>query len=957
MLVALLIASATADADYDSIQAITASPFAGSGQPASAHSRYLGTSGYKAMVDASVPADSAEGFSPGLRGSLAAGEAVELILEFKDTSGMAAQTYSGANSISLARPLKSQVFARVALRGVEEVHDYAHLPMSLVRVRSFDAVETLRRDEGVAAVYENIVLHRMLNQSLPLIDQPAAIAAGATGKGATVAVLDSGVDYQNPTFGSCASPGPSCSVVYAEDFAAEDGMRDDDGHGTNVAGIVLGVAPEAKIAALDVFDHANASASDIIAAIDWTISNQAAYNIVAMNLSLGAGGYFGPCTDSVFATPLGSARAAGILPVAASGNDGYTDALSAPACVPSAVSVGAVYDANVGGIDAGICTDPTTAADKPTCFSNSASFLDLLAPGAMIEAAGLVKGGTSQASPHVAGAVAAIRSLCPDVTPAQAASALATTGVKIKDQRNGLTFPRIDVGDALQSLRTDGGGCIVAADPDLVISSFGLSSSRVNAGSKFQISSAVANSGGAASAATTLRYGVWVPEAEQWQLVCEGSVQALASGAQVGQSCELTAPSATSKYYFLACVDAVAGEADSTNNCSTVQSLAVLGATAADFVVTEVSAGASAKAGEKLFVSTTIRNQGNTRSDSAWVAFMYSVDNTISVVGDVYSGWGCETSELKPGEGVVCSGEIPVLDDLPPGSYFVGIYADPGDLVVETNESNNTRAALGSTQIEPSANARLLSVSKAGTGSGSVSSTNLVGIACGGDCSQFYPLNSDVTLKATPLTGSTFGGWGGACAGTQSICDLTMDGAKTVTASFTRIATSPNPVTRSYAGTDCGAFINSQADKLERQQARIYNPASNPQSLWVICPLAAPVPVGGGHEGAAPGDWSYIDGRVNIFWNTGAVNGSRVDCAIRQYGFDNTHLPGVSQAGVLSVTTLASVFSAAAGPPYVDGVDFALSSPQGGFNYMTASCLLPPGAGVNAIEVEFGEAP
>jgi hypothetical protein len=174
-----------------------------------------------------------------------------------------------------------------------------------------------------------------------------------------------------------------------------------------------------------------------------------------------------------------------------------------------------------------------------------------------------------------------------------------------------------------------------------------------------------------------------------------------------------------------------------------------------------------------------------------------------------------------------------------------------------------------------------------------------------------------------------------------------MNGSKSVTASFAAPVTPASGVTHSYTGTDCGAFINSQADKLERQQARIYNPASNPQSLWVICPLAAPVAAGGSHSGAVPGAWDFIDGRVSIFWNTGAANGSRVDCAIRQYGFDNTHLPGVSQAGVLSVTTLASTFSAAAAP-YVDGVDFALPSPQGGFNYMTASCLLRRGRGSTA---------
>jgi len=259
-----------------------------------------------------------------------------------------------------------------------------------------------------------------------------------------------------------------------------------------------------------------------------------------------------------------------------------------------------------------------------------------------------------------------------------------------------------------------------------------------------------------------------------------------------------------------------------------------------------------------------------------------------------------------------------------------------------------------------------LNVTIQGQGQGLVQTTSapgtppvvvVPGISCGTDCVEEYSDGEQVYLRATALGDSTFSSWGGACAGTQSTCNLTMNGSKSVTASFVAPVNPASGVTYSYTGTDCGAFINAQADKLERQQARIYNPVSNPRSLWVICPLAAPIAAGGSHSGAVPGAWSFIDGRVSVFWNTGAADGSRVDCAIRQYGFDNTHLPGVSQAGVLSVTTLASMYFAAAGPPYVEGVDFALPSPQGGFNYMTASCLLPPGAGINGIEVEFGAAP
>lgn len=75
-----------------------------------------------------------------------------------------------------------------------------------------------------------------------------------------------------------------------------------------------------------------------------------------------------------------------------------------------------------------------------------------------------------------------------------------------------------------------------------------------------------------------------------------------------------------------------------------------------------------------------------------------------------------------------------------------------------------------------------LTVAKAGTGSGTVSG---LGIACGTDCAETLSQGSTVTLSATPAGGSTFAGWSGACTNLVGSCTVTMDAAKTVTASFT----------------------------------------------------------------------------------------------------------------------------------------------------------------------------
>lgn len=346
---------------------------------------------------------------------------------------------------------KARLIAAVPPDEGEIEADWDQLPLVQVRAATADSAMAMLGDDGVAAAYE--IEHYQLGdaESFPLIGQPAAAAAGRLGAGTSVAVLDTGTDYSRTDFGSCTAPGApaSCRVAFARDFATEDSARDANGHGTNVAGIVAGVAPGAKLLALDVFNGDGASSTDIISAINWSIANRQAYNIAAMNLSLGGGSASAPCTSDAIGVALAAARTAGIAPVVASGNNGFTSAISSPACAPAAISVGAVYDANVGGLSYGACKDATTAADQITCFSNSASFLTVLAPGALITAAGYTMAGTSQATPHVAGALAVLRAAFPSETVDQLVTRLTSTGKKIRDARNSVTTPRIDLPAAL----------------------------------------------------------------------------------------------------------------------------------------------------------------------------------------------------------------------------------------------------------------------------------------------------------------------------------------------------------------------------------------------------------------------------------------------------------------------------------------------------------------------------
>jgi hypothetical protein len=133
--------------------------------------------------------------------------------------------------------------------------------------------------------------------------------------------------------------------------------------------------------------------------------------------------------------------------------------MAAPACVANTISVGAVYDSDIGPSTFG-CTDSTTAADKITCFTNSDASTDLVAPGAPTTSTGLGSGistyiGTSQASPLAAACAADLLQAHPELTPTEIERALKTSPTWVTDPKNGLSFPRLDCKAALVSLEAD----------------------------------------------------------------------------------------------------------------------------------------------------------------------------------------------------------------------------------------------------------------------------------------------------------------------------------------------------------------------------------------------------------------------------------------------------------------------------------------------------------------------
>ncbi|NYH41655.1 subtilisin family serine protease [Micromonospora jinlongensis] len=264
-----------------------------------------------------------------------------------------------------------------------------------------------------------------LDRNLGQIAAPDAWKAGYTGRGTTVAVLDTGADFTHPDLVG--------RVADRADFTADGGDAvDHNGHGTHVASTIAGtgaaangqrrgVAPDAKLVIGKVLDdHGSGADSGIIAGMEW-----AATRADVINMSLG-GSDPDDGNDPLSLAVDGLSRSTGALFVIAAGNSG--GAISSPGSAASALTVGAV-DRNDKLAD--------FSSRGPLVTSNVAK-PELVAPGVDIVAARAAGtnlqdpidryyeaiSGTSMASPHVAGAAALLAQRHPDWTGAQLKAAL-----------------------------------------------------------------------------------------------------------------------------------------------------------------------------------------------------------------------------------------------------------------------------------------------------------------------------------------------------------------------------------------------------------------------------------------------------------------------------------------------------------------------------------------------------
>ncbi len=397
-------------------------------------------------------------------------------------------------------------------------HSEVNLTNRFTYVFGFSAEVTLQGlkdlmdDEDVLSIEKDEILHTNLAQGIPLMN--ASIPRSSyNGSGLSVAICDTGIDYTHPKLGGGGFP--NHKVIGGYDCGDDDNNpMDANGHGTACAGIAAGdigtvgnyiggVAYNARLYAVKISSGTGGSAytSDMIEGWEWCITHQyddPSNPIMIISTSFGGGKYFNTCDGTSMAMTAAAANAvsAGMTLFVSSGNDGYCDAIGWPACISHVISVGAVYDeaftlSPIGwcvtsdscarkiptfGCSTGFYYADTPAPGRVIVYSNTSSFLSLLAPSNWATTTKLGGGywdteygfgGSSAASPYAAGAAACLQTAAKAITgsfltPSQVKSTLIDNGDLVTDGKVAITKPRVNLGEAVDAIEGEGNTTIYA---------------------------------------------------------------------------------------------------------------------------------------------------------------------------------------------------------------------------------------------------------------------------------------------------------------------------------------------------------------------------------------------------------------------------------------------------------------------------------------------------------------
>lgn len=338
--------------------------------------------------------------------------------------------------------LQEKALASISSSELQILYRYDSIPALVGEVTSESALQEISASSQVRSVDADAKINVDLDSSVDVIEADQWHRRDVKGGGSAVAVLDTGIDTDHPDLSDDLID-QACFLV-SESCPGGDVAEDDNGHGTEVAGIISssgneaprGVAPDAEIIALKVLNSEGSGfLSNAVAALDYLINNPS-LDAEVISMSFSTQERETPCDNSSSATEsmasaLSSLRSDGVIAFGASGNNGTLSDMGAPACVSNVVSIGA-----------------TNSSDGLAFFSNTDPNLDLVAPGRNIETSGLAGStssftGTSASAPHAAGCAALLRDTGKYDSSDSIETALEISPTEVEDAL-GRQFPRLN---------------------------------------------------------------------------------------------------------------------------------------------------------------------------------------------------------------------------------------------------------------------------------------------------------------------------------------------------------------------------------------------------------------------------------------------------------------------------------------------------------------------------------
>jgi len=323
----------------------------------------------------------------------------------------------------------------------------------------------LKNIEGVKAVYENARITAQMNNARKVLKSEYANNKGYTGKGITIAFLDTGIapldDFVYP----------SNRIIAFKDFISnKTEPYDDNGHGTHVTGICAGngimsdgkykgIAPNANIISLKTLNSkGSGNSSDVLAGIQWVIDNAERYNIKIVNLSMGTEPQ---SADDPLVKAVEFAWDSGIIVTTAAGNNGpKSGTITSPGISKKVITVGTSNDNNFVNISGTSVINfsgrgPTReCVIKPDVIAPGTDIISCMTPTPYSDGKEKIYrvgenymklSGTSMSTPMITGAIALLLEKYPSMMPDDVKYALKCCAVDLNYPHNRQGWGIIDI--------------------------------------------------------------------------------------------------------------------------------------------------------------------------------------------------------------------------------------------------------------------------------------------------------------------------------------------------------------------------------------------------------------------------------------------------------------------------------------------------------------------------------